>query len=837
MLFGIKLANDVYPPWKDSYIDYERLKKLLRESVLHDDPTALDNWSERNESEFAEALDKELEKVYTFQISKYNAVLQKLDGLEENTKSSEKILKLNTEQFKNTLEECLDEAQKLDDFDRLNFTGFIKIVKKHDKLHPNYPSVKSLLQVRLKELPFNNSEEYSPLLYRISYLYEFLRSNYDHPNTMSKSLASTSKLSHFSTLENTNFKSYKFWVHEDNLMEVKARILRHLPALVYASIPSENDDFVDNLESDVLMQPERRLNIDVKNNTLSSDSNSNEDGDEGKMKNSIFPQSYDPTITTLYFDNELFDLYNNRLLKISAAPTLRLRWIGKLQEKPDIFLEKRTSTENTQTGNSSFEEIRLQMKAKFINNFIFKNDPNYKNYLINQLRERGTQKEDLEKLSKDFDNIQKFIVNETLQPVLRATYNRTAFQIPGDQSIRITIDSNIMYIREDSFEKDRPIRNPTNWHREDIDSNVPNPLKFLRKGEYSKFPYSVMEIKIINNDNSQVQNYEWIDDLTTSHLVNEVPKFSLYLQGVASLFGEDDKYINILPFWLPDLETDIRKDPQQAYEEEKKTLQKKKNIHDKLDNMRRLTKISHSDGGPFEQRQPEQREQAARHLVADLEDHESSDEEGAGLSKRSKTKKEKKFKTNAAFLKILAGKNITLNSTDPYSDDTDTASAFQLPAGVKRPVHLLKNAGPVKVEAKVWLANERTFNRWLSVTTLLSVLTFSIHNSVQKSEFPRLADLLAYIYFSLTLFCGIWAYRTYLKRLALIKDRSGKHLDAPVGPILVAVVLIVTLVVNFSVAFKEAARKQRELINVSSQSPLPSALKPIQDFIFHLVGE
>ncbi|GES69264.1 hypothetical protein SCEPF1_0029003500 [Saccharomyces cerevisiae] len=835
MLFGIKLANDVYPPWKDSYIDYERLKKLLKESVIHDGRSSVDSWSERNESDFVEALDKELEKVYTFQISKYNAVLRKLDDLEENTKSAEKIQKINSEQFKNTLEECLDEAQRLDNFDRLNFTGFIKIVKKHDKLHPNYPSVKSLLQVRLKELPFNNSEEYSPLLYRISYLYEFLRSNYDHPNTVSKSLASTSKLSHFSNLEDASFKSYKFWVHDDNIMEVKARILRHLPALVYASVPNENDDFVDNLESDVRVQPEARLNIGSKSNSLSSDGNSNQDVEIGKSKSVIFPQSYDPTITTLYFDNDFFDLYNNRLLKISGAPTLRLRWIGKLLDKPDIFLEKRTFTENTETGNSSFEEIRLQMKAKFINNFIFKNDPSYKNYLINQLRERGTQKEELEKLSRDFDNIQNFIVEEKLQPVLRATYNRTAFQIPGDQSIRVTIDSNIMYIREDSLDKNRPIRNPENWHRDDIDSNIPNPLRFLRAGEYSKFPYSVMEIKVINQDNSQMPNYEWIKDLTNSHLVNEVPKFSLYLQGVASLFGEDDKYVNILPFWLPDLETDIRKNPQEAYEEEKKTLQKQKSIHDKLDNMRRLSKISVPDGKTTKRQG--QKDQNTRHVIADLEDHESSDEEGTALPKKSAVKKGKKFKTNAAFLKILAGKNISENGNDPYSDDTDSASSFQLPPGVKKPVHLLKNAGPVKVEAKVWLANERTFNRWLSVTTLLSVLTFSIYNSVQKAEFPQLADLLAYVYFFLTLFCGVWAYRTYLKRLTLIKGRSGKHLDAPVGPILVAVVLIVTLVVNFSVAFKEAARRERGLVNVSSQPSLPRTLKPIQDFIFNLVGE
>ena len=319
MLFGIKLANDVYPPWKDSYIDYERLKKLLKESVIHDGHGAVDNWSERNESDFVEALDKELEKVYTFQISKYNAVLRKLDGLEENTRSAEQIQKIDSKLFKNALEECLDETQRLDNFDRLNFTGFIKIVKKHDKLHPNYPSVKSLLQVRLKELPFNNSEEYSPLLYRISYLYEFLRSNYDHPNTMSKSLATTSKLSHFSNLEDTSFKSYKFWIHDDNIMEVKARILRHLPALLYASVPSENDDFVDNIEPDVRVQVGARLNIDGKTNSLSSDANSNEDVEIGGSKNVIFPQSYDPIITTLYFDNEFFDLYNNCLLYTSRC--------------------------------------------------------------------------------------------------------------------------------------------------------------------------------------------------------------------------------------------------------------------------------------------------------------------------------------------------------------------------------------------------------------------------------------------------------------------------------------------------------------------------------------
>lgn len=60
MLFGVRLASEVYPPWKQSYIDYDGLKELLKEDGK--------SWSESDESRFTEALDKELEKVYSFQM-------------------------------------------------------------------------------------------------------------------------------------------------------------------------------------------------------------------------------------------------------------------------------------------------------------------------------------------------------------------------------------------------------------------------------------------------------------------------------------------------------------------------------------------------------------------------------------------------------------------------------------------------------------------------------------------------------------------------------------------------------------------------------------------------
>lgn len=850
MLFGVKLSNDIYPPWKNSYIDYERLKKLLKEALITDKSASGGgkedtSWTENDESRFAELLDKELEKVYGFLVSKYDSLMSRLNKLEEQTTSEDKIKELNFDSFQKELEEILDEAQQLDGFYRLNYTGFFKIVKKHDKLHPQYPSVKSLLEVRLKELPFH-SEELSPLLYRISFLYNVLRSNFTN---FSQSLTDASKLSAVSdhTSSAVNFKSFKFWIHKDNLMEVKTRILRHLPALVYASAPTENDVLSNKLENDVM---------DADGGLVSSNS-SNDLLTEGSFNNT---KSYDPLLTALYFDNEQFELYNNKLLKTQAAPTVRLRWTGRLSEKPDIFLEKRTVVENPETGNTELEEIRLKMKQKFINGFIFDGDDKYKIRTVNKLKESGTREEEIAKVEDNFDKMQEFIRDENLEPVLRTMYRRTAFQIPGDDRIRVTIDSDVLFIREDDFDKLRPIRNPKNWHRNDLDTNVSKPTTFLRTGEYSKFPYSVMEIKVqqknssydgTKDHNSNEEPYlskkhgQWITELTNSHLVKEVPRFSLYVQCVASLFADEEK-LDVLPFWLPELEGDIRKDPKQAYEEEKMKTKRQKETQAKFNDMRRFSRASMM-GLPQEdhtfQDNEQLRDQVAQEVtnkmkpqnqkqvsgMPDLEDHESSEEEYDPKKKR-KTRVPPRIKVGDTFLNILAGRESALTGVEEEEDE------IELPPGVKKPKNYIKNAGPVKVEAKVWLANERTFNRWLHVTALMSVLTFSIYNSVKRAQFPQLANIMAYICFGLTVFCGIWSYVTYLKRLNVIKERSGSHLDAPLGPILIAVVLTVALVLNFVVSFRESARIRNQQVFAESVDGLPEKLRPIQEYIFKIVG-
>lgn len=834
MLFGVKLQNEIYAPWAEYYVDYDGLKRLLKENVLNELDPSQSAWSEKDESNFAQMLDSQLEKVYSFQVSKYKELDSEISKLETQ---SEKFLEslesgdksgLEPVKFQKKLEELLSMTNELDHFSRLNFTGFVKIVKKHDRLHQGY-SVKALLNVRMNDLPLNNiSEDTSPYLFRISTLYAFIRDQLN-ANSLSTSLKeSFSKLSTSGKLSstpnanptNTNdstFKVLKFWIHPDNLMEIKTTILRHLPVLVYNSNPKDDDDEDEEYSSD-------------------------------------------PTITSLYFDNRNFELYNNKLLKqLNKTPSVRIKWTGKLKNNPELTIEQKTF--DYDTGKS--DDVRLQLKEKYINDFIFphqeksdsidhindefddeddeitafKAKKQKKPFTVEtyrkRLEKRGFEKSTIDNYVNDFNKLQESITKEDLQPTLRTVFTRTAFQMPGDDRIRIGIDSDILFIREDSFDTKRPIRNPDEWHRKDIDSNINNPYSLLRKGEFSKFPYSVMEIKIASSifTNPRSKTLAWVNELINSHLVKEVPNFSKFIQGISSLFLEDDN-LDILPFWLPELEHDIRKNPEQAYKDSKNKKIKEQQQADILNKLKKkigesvqpttdsgnikLESIVEDEGLdiessddedslqplPQQQAQPEQQQPLINGETSTLSTSSGILETIAQRRKR---------KTNMA--QLLMPVFIKSSKLDGYESEDEE---IELPPGVVKPSQLIRQSGPVKVEAKVWLANERTFVRWLHVTTLMTALTFSIYSSVKSSHFPGMAKDIAYIYFALTIFSAVWAFGIYHKRLELIKARSGQHLDGMLGPLVLAVVLIITLALEFYAGLKKWHGKSDAVIALVS---------------------
>lgn len=189
MRFGRTLREAVYPPWRDQYIDYSKLKSLLREDKSDDDNEA---WTEEDENRFCdEIFNGQLEKVAQFQQETFDALRQRVhvtfDKLKElaptDTQSqstqqpiskadipAQKLKDLETD-----LDKITNEVRELKKYSNINYTGFLKIVKKHDRKRGDRYRVRPMMQLSLAQRPFNSEQGYSPLLNKLSIMYFAIR--------------------------------------------------------------------------------------------------------------------------------------------------------------------------------------------------------------------------------------------------------------------------------------------------------------------------------------------------------------------------------------------------------------------------------------------------------------------------------------------------------------------------------------------------------------------------------------------------------------------------------------------------------------------------------------
>ena len=520
MRFGRTLRAQVYPPWKDKYIDYGKLKTLLREDETTPQGEEAREWTEQDEEAFVQELvNVQLDMVNQFQVDTYKSLRDrtseceaKLEPVAVSATNGEepKDAKAIAEEILKELDSISKEVSELEKYARLNFTGFLKAAKKHDRKRGTKYRVRPILQVRLSQLPFN-SEDYSPLLYRLSTMYSFARQTLSGDESRTESTAGPRP--------RETYTAHKFWVHPDNLLEVKTYILRRLPVLVY------------NPQSEKIVDSSHK----------------------------------DPVTTSIYFDNPAFKLYTQKVDKADEAGSLRLRWSGQLNDKPEINMEKKLVSKSTDS-----KELRISIKEKYIQPFL---KGEYKmEKQMRKLEERhGIDSEEVKTFKSNVDEIQDFLRENKLEPMLRASYTRTAFQIPGDSRIRISLDTDLALIREDALDPARPCRDPDEWHRLDIDQNeMEYPFSSIKKGEIYRFPFAILEIKV--KDTKATRSNAWLADLMNSHLVKEAPQFSKFVHGVAQLFEDS---VNSFPFWLSYLESDIRRDPETAFQEEQQKQAKK----------------------------------------------------------------------------------------------------------------------------------------------------------------------------------------------------------------------------------------------------------------------
>ncbi|KAI1315972.1 vacuolar transporter chaperone [Mortierella claussenii] len=726
MKFGDNLQDSIYAPWKDNYVQYNPLKKQLEDGLSK--PAG---WTERDEGIFGQTLDSDLTKVFNF-------VTEKFEELQERTSKAE--LKVATfhesynqkamEALTASISEITDEVNQLSKYCRTNYAGFLKIVKKHDKNVPY--KLRPVFMVQLKSRAFYNVN-FDSLVVRLSKLYHSLGAEslpFGTPIT-------PSVLTTMASQEGLDRKSFKFWVHPDNVMEVKTTVLKHLPVILYTP---------------------RGLNT---------------------------AESLDPSLSSVYLDNSAFDLYNSKLERKEGARAIRLRWYGSPSNN-EISVERKIHHEINKFGEY---HDRFIIKEKYVDAFL--KGEYTMDRQVAKLREQGVKSAaEIEQFEEMVKDVQKCIVDMKLKPVLRTVYNRTAFQIPGDKRVRLSLDTDLCMIREDNL--DNTTRSGSHWRRMDID--YPVAPKTTIEHDMTRFNYAILEVKLELPAGKATP--AWVNELMSSHLVESAESFSKYVHGVAVLL---ESHVALLPFWLAQLEketvrtADSMRGQLAADTPSISRAGSTAEIHSINSRRSSIASRSESENGAST-RSSSKGKGKSMDIVVDSQYGQNGNGQYGSSSKPSSRpgsigKKSFGFKgLGGVFRK--SGKGKDSRETSPLLGPSDHHDA--VPQIRIIPPKPKKVVGPLKVEAKVFFANERTFLKWMNFAVLLGTLGIGLFNA--GDNIGRFAGILLSITALATFVYSIWLYE---RRLTMLRNKDPGPYDEPVMPTLMCVCLLTAISLNF----------------------------------------
>ncbi|KAF8656227.1 hypothetical protein AX16_002663 [Volvariella volvacea WC 439] len=839
MKFGVKISNDLYNEWRPFYIDYNRLKRELKAR------TTSHGWTASDEREFTAMLESELDKIHDFQKAKTSELSRRIHEAEKDVKvlveeyetdehpspqpspvdpenqqrtqyaldegsdddlsddgdaasHSEDSLDALEERFHALEEEVATLVADVHDlalYTKLNITGFMKILKKHDK-QTGVPLKPTFVQDYLEKRPFYKYN-WDALIVKLSKLYDLVRTR-GHPVQGDSSAGGNQS----AFVRQTT----KYWVHPDNLVPLKLAILRHLPVLVF------------NAEKE--FEPK------------------------------------DAAITSIYFDNEDLELYLGRLEKTEGAEAIRLRWYGDTDVKT-IFVERKTHREDW-TGEKSVK-ARFPLKEHLVNPFLrgeYTVDADFQ-----ELVKKGKKtQQEVDSMIQLANEVQYAILTRKLRPVMRSFYNRTAFQLPGDARVRISLDTELSLVREDDW--DGRQRAGENWRRTDI--GIDYPFDQIPTEDKELFKYGILEVKLQTHVGQEPP--KWVTDLVSSHLVEAVPKFSKFIHGCATLLPNR---VDLVPFWLPQMDTDILKpntgylsvierpqpstsgsfrghlerrssshssindiayaEPVSEGEDEEINLIPAKDEHKRIglssadieeavayrtkmlkeqeESDKRAGKLKASQNGG-EQEDPSTSN--GKHVVPvpdrprvlsidPLKPASAFDEtlktrlteEREKLQNGSLTHKPDTSRSNGESSNGAAG----LRETPPQDEERILSRDWAAPPGKKIAI-------PVRIEPKVYFAAERTFLKWLNTAVFVGSIATTLLNFIPPED---TRGLISAALFTFAALCAIaYSGGIFVYRATKIRQRSaeGLYYDK-YGPTVLCFVLFLALATNIGLRASE----------------------------------
>ena len=336
----------------------------------------------------------------------------------------------------------------LEKFVNLNYMGVHKILKKHDKMLPHSPC-RQFYIAHLHQQPWVQGN-YSDVLVNLSNVYSQLRGD-----------ASGKK--NDDAAQGFVRSTTKYWVRAEDVSNVKYHVLQHLPVFQH-----DKDKFGGGFISHDMCVcggggggDEGRVVVKggFKGRGRIGGGWRGE-GSRGELRlaqhrhpNTTQPPSSTTTNTTpgsdaqlinsVYFDNESLELYHGRLDKKPGAIAVRIRWYGA-GEPRKVFVERKTHRESWK-GEESVKE-RFTLDSSQVVPFLEMEYDWPKAEA--DLRAAGKSDDEVEKFAALFNEVRNQVDSKQLRPFIRTQYMRTAFQIPFDSTVRVSMDTNLCMIKE-----------------------------------------------------------------------------------------------------------------------------------------------------------------------------------------------------------------------------------------------------------------------------------------------------------------------------------------------------------------------------------------------------
>lgn len=368
----------------------------------------------------------------------------------------------------------------------------------------------------------------------------------------------------------------------------------------------------------------------------------------------------------------------------------------------------------------------------------------------------GKNQKEVDEWEQLVREVTQVIGSKQLVPTVRTQCMRTAFQIPFDATVRISLDTNLCMISERGYDLD----GMKVWHRD--------PSWVLQPDEITRFPHAVLEIKL-QLSGGDMTPPKWVTDLQNSGLLYECHKYSKYVHGCCVLLPED---VQAVPYWVDDAslrESIIASGAKRILADDEAV-------------------------GPGANK-------VYSHLLPFGDISKNRTETAVGRTATSVSASMGLIGDRArAGGPGLFNDDMQLDKDDLFEDEEDEGCwSWMFPFCSRSHNYAMKVVAPTsiqKIEPKSFLANERTYLHWLHYGVVLStvasgILAFSDEAGEKWGEFYALLLLIV------SLCICVYGLHLYLWRTAQIRSRIPGRWDDPFGPMVLGAILAAILVCNF----------------------------------------